>query len=169
MAAPARVRNRSVERRKKLQGGHPTGWAKAGVTSTRPSLEGQGLRTRPSAHIGRRKGRSYVQKFRLAQTLEATRSANKSCKWLAEAIVNGRTYTATSRMAPANDIARQIVADGVPDAPMRVYTAGLKGALVWRSFHKAAGYTIEETTTKPVHMARCESPEVRYRRGPKRR
>src|SRR5215472_14947647 len=101
MAAPARVRNRSVERRKKLQGGHPTGWAEAGVTSTRPSLEGQGLRTRPSAHIG-----------------------------------------------------------GVPDAPMRVYTAGLKGALVWRSFHKAAGYTIEETTTKPVHMARCESPEV---------
>src|SRR5215467_14304801 len=41
--------------------------------------------------------------------IEATRSANKSCKWQAEAIVNGRTYTATSRMAPANDIARQLV------------------------------------------------------------
>ena len=67
--------------------------------------------------------------------LETTRTANKSCKWVAGAIVNGRTYTATSRMAPANDIARQLVADGVPDAPMHVYTAGLKGALVWRSFH----------------------------------
>jgi len=34
------------------------------------------------------------------------------------------------RMAPANDIARQLVAAGVPDAPMQVYTAGLKGCLV---------------------------------------
>jgi len=62
--------------------------------------------------------------------LEATRTANKSCKWVAEAIVNGRTYTATSRIWPANDIARQLVAAGVPDAPMQVYTAGLKGCLV---------------------------------------
>ena len=54
--------------------------------------------------------------------LEATRSANKSCKWVAEALVNGRTFTATSRMASANDIARQLVADGVPDVPMHVYT-----------------------------------------------
>jgi len=59
--------------------------------------------------------------------LEATRTGNKSCKWVSEAIVNGRTYTATSRMAPANDIARQLVANGVPDAPMQVYTEGLKG------------------------------------------
>src|SRR5499427_1993579 len=57
---------------------------------------------------------------------------------LAEAIVNGRTYTTISRMAPANEIARQLVADGVPDAPMHIYSAGLKGCLVWRSFHKAA-------------------------------
>src|SRR5215471_10654944 len=96
--------------------------------------------------------------------LEETRSANKSCKWVAEAIVNGHTYTATSRMTPANDIARQLVADGVPDAPMHVYTAGLKGCMVWRSFHKAAGFTIEETATKPVHMVRWESPKVRAAR-----
>ena len=51
---------------------------------------------------------------------ELTRSANKSCKWVAEAIVNGHAYTAISRMAPAHDIARQLVADGVPDAPMQV-------------------------------------------------
>jgi len=44
----------------------------------------------------------------------------------------GRAYTATSRMAPANDIARQLVADGVPDAPMQVYTAGLKGCAMRR-------------------------------------
>ena len=103
--------------------------------------------------------------------LEATRSANKSCKWVAEAIVNGRTYIATSRMAPANDIARQLVADGVPDAPMQVYTAGLKGCLVRRSFHKAAGYTFKENAQTPVKRIRWEAPEdaaQRYRAAPKR-
>src|SRR5215831_20072281 len=92
--------------------------------------------------------------------LEATRTASKSCKWVAEAIVNGRTYTTTSRMAPANEIARQLVADGVPDAPMQVYTAGLKGCLIWRTFHKAAERTIEETATKPVHMIRWRDPAL---------
>jgi hypothetical protein len=61
--------------------------------------------------------------------LEKTRTPSKSCKWVGEAIVNGRAYTATSRMAPANDIARQLVADGLPDAPMQVYSAGLKRCL----------------------------------------
>jgi len=73
------------------------------------------------------------------------------------AIVNGRTYTATSRMAPANDISRQLVAVGVPDAPMQVYTAGLKGRLVWRSFHKAAERTIEENAQVPVRSRRYSS------------
>jgi hypothetical protein len=68
--------------------------------------------------------------------------------------VSGRTYTGMSRMAPANDIARQLVADGVPDAPMQVYTEGLKGCLVWRSFYSAAGYTFEENDRAPVKRRR---------------
>jgi hypothetical protein len=86
--------------------------------------------------------------------LEETRTATKSCKWVAEAIVSGRTYTATSRMALANDIARQLVADGVSDAPMQVYTAGLKGCLDWRSFYSAAGYTFEDNDWGPVKRRR---------------
>ena len=86
--------------------------------------------------------------------LEETRSANESRKWLGDMIVNARTYRATSRMAPANDISRQLVAVGVPDAPMQVYTAGLKGCLVWRSFHKAAERTIEENAQVPVRSRR---------------
>ena len=89
---------------------------------------------------------------------EGTHSSGKSCKWVAEAIVNGKTYTAISRMAPANDIARQLVADGVPDAPMQVYTEGLKGCLVWRSFYRAAGYTFRESAMKPVHQAPWVDP-----------
>src|SRR5215472_7466185 len=93
--------------------------------------------------------------------LETTRSANKSCKWVAEAIVNGRTYTATSRMAPENDIARLLLADGVPDAPMQVYTAGLKGCLTWPSFFKAAGFCFEESASTPARMARWTDPGAR--------
>ena len=92
--------------------------------------------------------------------LDATRTPNKSCKWVAEAIVNGRTYTATSRMAPANDIARQLVAAGVPDAPMQVYTAGLKGCLMWRSFYRAAERTYRESATEPVRQVRWIDPAV---------
>ena len=90
---------------------------------------------------------------------EATRTSGKSCKWVAEAIVNGRTYTATSRMAPANDIARQLVANGVPDAPMHVYSAGLAGCLIWRSFYNAAERTIEENAQVPARSRRYRPPQ----------
>jgi len=93
--------------------------------------------------------------------LEDTRTSSKSCKWVGEAIVNGRTYAATSRMAPANDIARQLVADGLPDAPMQVYSAGLKGCLNWPSFRLAALFTYEETATKSVRMVRWRDNAAR--------
>src|SRR5262249_22514576 len=85
-----------------------------------------------------------------------------SCKWQAEAIVKGRAYTATSRMAPANDIARQLVADGFPDAPMHVYTAGLKDALVWRSFYRAAERATEENAQVPVRSRRYRPPQDQW-------
>ena len=93
--------------------------------------------------------------------LEEVRTLGKSCKWVAEVIVNGRTYTATSRMAPANDIARQLVAAGIADAPMQVYTVGLKGCLSWYSFYRATGYTVEESATKPVHRVGWRDPGAR--------
>ena len=42
----------------------------------------------------------------------------------------------------------------VPDAPMQVYSAGLKGCLTWPSFYKAAGFTFEESASTPVRTAR---------------
>ena len=41
---------------------------------------------------------------------------------------------------------------------MQVYTEGLKGCMIWRSFHKAAEYTIEESATKPAHGVRWRDP-----------
>lgn len=92
--------------------------------------------------------------------LRETSSSGNSCKWVAEAIVNGNTYTATSRMAPANDIARQLVADGVPDAPMHVYTDGLKGCLVWKSFYRAAERSYRESATEAVRQVRWIDPAI---------
>jgi hypothetical protein len=104
--------------------------------------------------------------------LVETRTPGKSCKWLGDAIVNGRTDTANSRMAPTNDIARQLVADGVPDAPMHIYTAGMKGCLTWPSFHRAALFAYEETATKPAHVVRWRDPaaetaQITARKAPK--
>jgi hypothetical protein len=49
---------------------------------------------------------------------EAARTSNSACVWIAEATVDGRTYTARSRHGPANELARQLVAAGLPDRPM---------------------------------------------------
>jgi hypothetical protein len=49
---------------------------------------------------------------------EATRTSNSAYVWTAEAMVEGRAYTAQSRHGPANQLARQLVAAGLPDRPM---------------------------------------------------
>jgi hypothetical protein len=68
--------------------------------------------------------------------LEETRSANKSSKWVAEAIVSGQTYTAISRTTPANDIARQLVAHGVLDKYIeaRQVAADLGQSIGWERY-----------------------------------
>jgi hypothetical protein len=92
---------------------------------------------------------------------EATRTPDRSCNWIGEATVDGRTYTAISRMAPANDIARQLVAEGVSDRPLEIHTEGLRGALVWPSFHKVAERHLAENAGRPVHSISWSSVAAR--------
>src|ERR1700730_17750574 len=75
---------------------------------------------------------------------EATRTSNSACVWIAEATVEGRTYTARSRHGPANELARQLVAAGLPDRPMVIRHLGLAGTMTYRSFHAAARWTFSE-------------------------
>jgi hypothetical protein len=42
--------------------------------------------------------------------IEATRTPNSACVWIAEATVEGRTYSARSRHRAANELAWQLVA-----------------------------------------------------------
>jgi hypothetical protein len=72
---------------------------------------------------------------------EPTRTPNKSCRWVAEAVVDGRTFAARSRYGISNELARVLVAAGIADAPMRVHSAGLCGYAAYRSFHESAKRT----------------------------
>ena len=90
---------------------------------------------------------------------EKTRSANNGCVWIAEIIVNGVSYVARSRHGAPQDLARVLVAAGIPDAPMQVTTAALRGETTYRSFYAAADRTIEEDAKVAVRSRRYRPPQ----------
>jgi hypothetical protein len=89
--------------------------------------------------------------------LEETRTANSSCVWVAEATVEGRTYTARSRYCPANGLARQLIAAGLADRPLVIRYDGLSGSMSYRSFHAAASWTFSEGD-RPVRRVQYKAP-----------
>jgi hypothetical protein len=97
---------------------------------------------------------------------EASRTPGKSCCWVAETIIDGRTFTARSRRGAANELARVLTAAAIPDAPMHVYTHGIRGCLTTPSFHEVAIWTYEESASVPLHRipyARVEAARERAR------
>lgn len=101
---------------------------------------------------------------------EDTRTPEKFCFYTAETQIDGVTYRGRSRTGASNELARVLVAAGVPDAPMHVEQVGIAGHLVWKSFHKAALWTYEETATKPLRRIPYAEVEagrerLRARRG----
>jgi hypothetical protein len=91
---------------------------------------------------------------------EPTRTPGKSCHWIAETIIDGQTLTARSRYGAPNELARILAAAGIPDAPMRVYTRGLRGYLSTPSFHEAATWTYRESASESLHQARWVDPAI---------
>ncbi len=55
---------------------------------------------------------------------EASRTPNNSCYWQAECVVDGLAYVARSRHGAPYALARELLAAGIPDAPMQVTSAG---------------------------------------------
>jgi len=96
---------------------------------------------------------------------EHTRTPEKACYWVAEAVIDGRVYTAGSRYGSSYELARVLVVAGIPDAPMEVRTVGWPGHMTYRSFHAAATYTIEENARwlRRVSYARVEAARERLR------
>jgi len=90
---------------------------------------------------------------------ETTRTPNSACAWVAEATVDGRTYTARSRHGSPNELARQLVDAELPDRPMLIHYGGCTGAMTYRSFHAAATWTFREGD-QPLHRVQYrEQPE----------
>ena len=90
---------------------------------------------------------------------EATRTSNSACVWIAEATVEGCTYTARSRHGPANQLARQLVAAGFPDRSMVIRYRELAGTMTYRSFHAAATWTYSEGDRRLRRVRYREPPE----------
>lgn len=66
---------------------------------------------------------------------EGTRTRERPCYWVAEATVDGRVFRARSRYGASCGVARQLVAAGVLDGPVRVHDRGHVGHLNVRSLH----------------------------------
>ena len=105
---------------------------------------------------------------------ETSRTPNKACYWIASANIDGQQFIGRSRHGAVNELARQLVAAGVPDAPMKIYTAGLKGFRTIPSFHRAAESTYEESGSvllRRIPYARVAAARERARsigvEGPK--
>ena len=82
-----------------------------------------------------------------------SRTPEKGSKWRAEATVNGQTFVGVSRNGATCELARILVAAGLPDDEMELYTAG-KLALTIRSFHRHAQRTYREGPNEPLHSVR---------------
>jgi hypothetical protein len=98
--------------------------------------------------------------------LEDTRTKTKTCFYEAVCMVDGVHYTARSRNGVVYELARVLVAAGLPDGPLVMTHEGLKGNQTWRSFHEAALWTLVETEAKPLHRipyARAEADRQRLR------
>jgi hypothetical protein len=90
------------------------------------------------------------------RTIPGTRTPGNSSKWLVAAEIDGRTYSASSRRGAPQELARVLVAAGIPDQPVRVLsdvcvwadgairTEQLRGHMNYHSLHGMAGWTSVE-------------------------
>jgi len=85
------------------------------------------------------------------------RTANSPCSWIAEATIEGQTYSARARHGAPNELARQLVAAGFADRPMVIRYQGLAGSITYRSFHAAATLTYSEGN-QPLRRVRYREP-----------
>jgi hypothetical protein len=63
---------------------------------------------------------------------------NSRGQYRAETVIDGKTYVGISRNGATCELSRVLVAAGIADAPMHLYSGG-KLALMIRSFHRHAG------------------------------
>src|SRR5579875_1920784 len=92
------------------------------------------------------------------RALEATRTPENSCAWLATCAIGGRRFEARSRRGAPAALARLLVAAAIPDQPVEVHALMLgrwyRPALRYRSLYALAAMTWEEGAATPLRRAR---------------
>jgi hypothetical protein len=134
----------------------------AAANATRISQEGPNS---PAATLGRKGDLEGLKSGGLPgvtmhqRPLEDSRTPENSCTWLAETEIAGQCFDARSRRGATNALARALVAAGVPDQPVRVEHAGLRGHMAYPSLHRMAGQTYVEGRSTILHGARYREDE----------
>jgi hypothetical protein len=91
--------------------------------------------------------------------LPETRTAENSCSYLAETEIDGQHFEARSRRGAPHELARALVAAGVPDQPVSLTHQGLRGEMRYPSLHQMAGVTYVEGRSTILHRARYREDE----------
>ena len=86
--------------------------------------------------------------------LEDPRTRQRSYIYEAECQVNGRRYSASARHGAPNELARVLISAGVADQPVNVRQVGIQGCISYRSLHKLARWTYQESATVPLRRVR---------------
>ena len=90
------------------------------------------------------------------QRIDPDSRTGRGSAWVAETIVGGIAHSARSRSGAPFSLARQLIAAGVPDQPVQVYTDGIAGCITYRSLAQMAGLTIGESATVPLRQKKWE-------------
>ncbi len=98
----------------------------------------------------RRAGNNWLIEISLRVDQSSAPTATKGRAWIATTVLDGAQVQARSHNGASYALARQLVAAGVPDQPVRVSQDGIAGHIAWPSLHKHAGRTIAESATHPI-------------------
>jgi len=86
--------------------------------------------------------------------LPRTRSPDRSCRWLAWAIVGDVRIRAKSPNGAPNELARRLIERGVdPEQPVQITYRGLPGRMRYATLAEAAKWTFKENARRPLHRA----------------
>jgi hypothetical protein len=98
---------------------------------------------------------------------EPSRTPDRPAYYDAETVfVGGQSYTARARYGVCHDIARQLVAAGVPDQPVTTVEQPSGWSIGYPSLHRMALRTVSESATHPVHGRRWTDPAETFGRLP---
>jgi hypothetical protein len=85
--------------------------------------------------------------------VEGSRS-KAGISYLATTTIAGKSYSASSRHGAPFALARELVAQGIPDDEVIVRSEGAADAITYRPLHHMAELTIVESATVPVRAAK---------------